>query len=984
MTRPQYWRGYAEREASPEFQVALESEFGEEASPSTLGEPTRRGFLGLVSAALAGGSLAGCVRRPEQRIMPYSKAPEDLLPGVPQRYATATHLAGEVIGLLVESHEGRPTKLEGNPDHPTSGGGTNALQQGWIFDLYDPTRLTTPLKGHKPATLDEAAAFIKAQIIEAKGGVAVLSEAAPSPSLMAMRARLEAKGVRWITYEPINRDAEAEGLQAALKARLIARPRVGAARVILSLDADFLGVEGTVAQTRDWAASRRALKSRLYVVEGRYSLTGTNADHRLRLRSDAVEGYAWALASALGVDDPEIKAAAPKPALSVAAQANLKAVAADLKAGGGLVLAGRRQPPVVHALVAHINQALKAPVDYFPAAAPVNEPLNGAAALAGLVKAIKAGEIEALVILGGDPARTAPADLKLGEALGQLKTLVHLADRPCATARLAHLTIPRSHFLEAWSDWVSAEGVVSIQQPLVAPLHASWSAHTLLAHLLGDEEKGCHAIVRGHYRALRGALGFHRAWRKWLHDGLMPERAFEASPAVASGLGGLKASTPIEGPLVEFVEDPHLFDGRFEHNVLLQEAPDPVTKLTWDNAALMSPKTAKALGVIAEQRVSLKVGEALVHLPAWIVPGMADESVFVALGYGAALKNAVEYAQQSQVGVDVYPLRATAGASWAAVKIEPLDEAYPLACVQRYARLDPGYDYPERHNVREATLAEYQANPTFAKPGIIKHGEPIPKGEVIHPPEASIFGDHDYSKGNQWGMVIDLNACTGCNACLMACVAENNIPAVGKAEVMKGRELHWIRMDRYFVGDEEDPQVVHQPMACQQCETAPCENVCPVAATTHSPEGLNDMAYNRCIGTRYCSNNCPFKVRRFNFYNYAKDQAELAQMQRNPNVTVRFRGVMEKCTYCVQRINAGKRLARDAADPRAIIESITPACGQACPAGAIVFGDINDKNSRVSALKQQPLDYTLLSSLNLQPRTSYLAKVRNPNPKLEG
>ncbi len=658
------------------------------------------------------------------------------------------------------------------------------------------------------------------------------------------------------------------------------------------------------------------------------------------------------------------------------------------------------------------------------------------AGLTQLVGMLDGGQVDTIVVLGGNPVAGAPADLDLKAALGKAKTSIYLGTHADETSQAATWTIPRAHFLEAWGDMVFSNGVAAIQQPLIEPLHGAWSEIELLARALGDKATDGRALVHGfwletfkRWNSFADA-GFAKAWRKWLHDGRITRTLFGPVPSheireqrsVASLLGAAPAAAPSDAAMeVIFDGDPYIHDGRFANNSWLLEAPDPVTKLTWDNVAAMSYTTANRLGVLPHegnktaQMVNLKLGDKTLKIPAWVVPGMADNVVALNLGYGRDFGNFLPYHPQGVVGFDVRPVR-TAGAAWiaAGATVSGTGEHYDTASVQVYGQQRPtmdtqGYErqadaeasYDPRALVRETSWDKFQENPKFAQPGIIHHGKAPPKALVIHPPAKSTYGDWDYTKGGddtkrdfpyakaeyQWGMTIDLNACTGCNACLVACVAENNIMSVGKDQVRRGRDMHWMRIDRYYTGTVEDAQVVHQPLNCQHCETAPCENVCPVTATSHSPEGLNDMAYNRCVGTRYCMNNCPFKVRRFNYYNFSKGQDTLYQMARNPNVTVRFRGVVEKCTYCVQRINIGKRNANLAANPkaaRAAINEIVTACQQTCPTGAITFGDIWDPESAVGKAKAQDRNYGLLSELNLHPRTTYLAKVRNPNPKMGG
>ncbi|MCB9544355.1 MAG: TAT-variant-translocated molybdopterin oxidoreductase [Myxococcales bacterium] len=1021
------WRSIDELQQNEAFEKARADEFAEATEAPEMDGSTRRHFLGVVGASVAMASMAGCVRRPEDHIVPYSRAPEEFLPGVKQHFATATHVGGNVIGLLVESHEGRPTKIEGNPDHPSSFGKASGVHQGLVLNLYDPTRARVPQKGKAPTSWEAASDFVRShfrELLARQGrGLAFVSESTPSPTIAHLKRRIRATfpEATWHTYEPVSEDSQREGLKASFDLPVRARYELNMATTVLALDSDFLGSEGdTVANAYRWAQTRKIENeqsgmSRLYAVEGRFSVTGTNADHRLRLPTSRIEQFAWALVEEVGKLGGAFPILVSQAAPGITAGLDPKvrkfaAVAAEdlmsQKGAGevhrfGLVIAGRRTSPVVHALTSLINLAIGSQgktVTYFPDPRRADDEAGDMASIKALTESLQAGKVDTLVVLGGNPVYTAPGDLGFAEAFKKAKTTIALSDHVDETARLATWTLPRAHFLETWGDWVATDGTVTIQQPLIAPLHGAWSEIELLARVLGEDKVDGYSQVRGFWQGRMGGPGFHKKWRRWLHDGVLDTPLFGSVPVYKKpqGLGSLQATPATDLPTarsleVVFVEDANLYDGRFANNSWLQEAPDPITKVTWDNTIAINMATAEALNVESEDRADLSVGGQQIAGVIWVTPGIADGTAVVTLGYGRDFDGYLPYHDEGKVGFDVNPLRQSGSPNLlAGGKLTKKAGKYPVACVQRYGSQEPGFGYAARPLVREETVEGFQKNPTFAKPGILEHGKAPPKAVVVHPEAKSIYPDWDYSQGHQWGMSIDLNTCTGCNACLVACVSENNIMPVGKDQVRRGRELHWIRMDRYFVGKDDDVQVVHQPMGCQQCETAPCENVCPVAATTHSPEGLNDMAYNRCIGTRYCANNCPFKVRRFNFYNYSKGQDELVHMQRNPNVTVRFRGVMEKCTYCTQRINMGKRQARMASqqgreeEARQLIGAITPACQQTCPTDAIVFGDINDKTSRVAKLKAQSRDYQLLSELNLHPRTSYLAKVRNPNPKLVG
>ncbi len=1064
-----YWTSLAQlREAQG---AVTGDEFPTELVIEEMDGPTRRHFIGIMGASMTMAGMAGCIRRPVENIMPYARMPEDILPGVPSHYATAVNIGADVAGLLVECNDGRPTKIEGNPGHTQNNGGTSGMHQAMVLDLYDPARLRTPRKAQAPIEWEALEKDLDAHFKGFRNNprsqkLAFLSELIPSPTYLALQARIKNRfpGANWYTYESVSDDNQQAGLRALFgrPVRLVNKP--GRAYTVLALDADFLG-SGPNAEGNSfsWTAQREPTTnggapkmSRLYSVEGTFSLTGTCADNRLRMPSHQIEAFAFAVADEIRqvgtstVTLPhDVTSAASKRAagLSDEAKAFAKAVATDLTTtspiqnlASGLVIVGRRQPPLVHALAAVINHALAQPgmaTNYYDDFSRPAGVVGDMAGIKALTADLNAGKIDTLVVVGGNPAYTAPGSVGFAAAMKKAAKTICLADFPDETSKSAHWAIPKTHFLEGWGDLVSGDGTLTIQQPMIAPLHGAWTPIEFLARVLGDEpkpEKGDYTyhLVRKHWqRTPRGGQGaaFDRRWNQWLHDGrmarsikgpLMSTRIkTEGIRALMGGDTKMHTLSPTNLEVV-FISDPFVHDGRFGNNSILLEAPDPISKISWDNAAVINPATAKALGLENEDRVTLEVGDGSVEMVAWVVPGLADNTVTVAMGYGRNFDSYLPYHDSGTVGFDINPLR-TADAPDFAVggRISKGTGKYAVANVQDFSRQDPDGDGPfeSRPHVREATLGEYGADPEFAARGLIKHGDkgaeiPLKKNgdkyAVFHPPEITLHDapvkGADYSKGYQWALVVDLTKCTGCNACLVACMVENNVPAVGKDQVRRGRELHWMRMDRYFTGDENNPEIVHQPMTCQHCETAPCENVCPVQATAHSPEGLNDMAYNRCVGTRYCANNCPFKVRRFNYYNYTgsssrwegvllrndelidpKKDDELMHMARNPDVTVRFRGVMEKCTYCLQRINRAKRKAKMADSPRAAkhaINNLQVACGQACPTGSITFGDKNDPQSRVSQALKHNRNYQLLTELNLRTRTSYLGLVRNPNPKL--
>jgi len=978
-TGPKYWRSLGELYNKPEFRDWVDSEFAGGAA-ETLDQGSRRNVLKLMAASFGLAGLTAC-RRPEEKILPHSKGLEGFIPGKPDRYASAYTLSGVASGILVETYDGRPTKIDGNDKHPTSFGASTALTQASILSMYDPDRSKEVLKGGVPSSWK---AFTEgSKSVNPGEGLAILSEINNSPSLTAMKQFVMGKypNARWVEYEPVNYGGAAAGSALAFGAGVDAHPQFDKAKVILSLDYDFLGIDSpTTLVTRQFAQGRRIdehaeTMNRLYIAEGQFSLTGAMADHRLRMKVSEVKSFAMQLGEALGV----------LPAgLNVLGNTDkktkfLNALAKDLKAnqGAALVVAGPRQPAVVHAIAHLINSSLGAPVVFTKSATGGEDPV---AAIKALAADMSSGAVSTLVILGGNPVFTAPADTQFGAALAKVKTSIHLGLELDETAKAASWHVPQAHTLECWGDGSAIDGTVTIQQPMIEPLYGGKSAIELLAMLFGAPSAKGFEIVKNYWMsAFTGDK--EAAWRTALHDGVVAGSA-SAELKPGADAGRVKAAAAAEpkasgsGFEVSFYPSATCYDGRYANNGWMQECPDPMTKIIWGNAALVSPKTARDKGFKDDDMVKINANGGSITIPVMVQPGMADNAVWLNLGYGRRSIGRVG----EGVGVNVYPIRTTGGFWFAeGATVEKTGETFSIATTQEYHRMEePTLPIPtnfKRPIVREATLEEYKKNPKFAEE------------MVEHPPLNSIYGDWKYDKGFQWGMAIDLNACTGCNACIIACQSENNIPIVGKKEVMRGREMHWIRMDRYYTGTEDDPQAVTQPVNCQQCENAPCENVCPVAATVHSPEGLNDMAYNRCVGTRYCANNCPYKVRRFNFFNWHKNITEVEKMVHNPDVSVRMRGVMEKCTYCTQRISQGKiQLKADARRAGKAVELkdgyITTACQDACPAEAIAFGNILDPESKVAKMKKQERNYAMLAELNVKPRTTYLAKLRNPNPEL--
>jgi MoCo/4Fe-4S cofactor protein with predicted Tat translocation signal len=962
-----WWRSLEELAQTPGYRELLENEF----APGAVGAggPSRRRVLELLGASLALAGASACTRQPPEKIVPYVTAPEEVAPGKPLYYATAFLLGQVASGILVESHLGRPTKIEGNPDHPASLGATSPLAQASILGLYDPDRSKVVIRHGRISSWVNflaAAAAEREKLLARRGaGFRVLTEAVTSPSLAAaLRALLaELPEARWHQFQPVNGDSARAGARLAFGEPVHQVYRLESADVIVSLDSDLLGSgPAAVRYAREFAGRRRpdhpAGMNRLYVVEPAPTVTGAMADHRLALPHRQVEPVARALAAALGLG---VTVPSEPPARDWIA-----AMAADLEQRRGrcLVVAGEHQPPAVHALAHAINQRLGNYGQTVICTEPIEaEPADQMASLKELTADLAAGRVQTLLILGGNPVYNAPADLGFGEALEKAELRIHLSLYEDETSALCHWHLPETHPLEAWGDARAYDGTVTILQPLIEPLYAGRSALEVVSIFAGRPSRSGEEIVREYWRAHSGAADFERWWRTALHDGLVrgsqsPAKSVSLRPDALDRLPAPAAEAALE---VALRPDPTVWDGRFANLAWLQELPKPVTKLTWDNAVLISPATARRLELTSGDVVELRTGERSVRAPVWVLPGHADECLTVHLGYGRARAGKVA----TGIGFNAYRLQ-TSETPWcvAGVEVRRTGERYALASTQHHHNMEG------RRLVREATLEEYRRNPHFAH-----------EGEHAPPPELSLYPPVAY-EGYSWGMTIDLNACLGCGACIIACQAENNIPVVGKDQVARGRAMHWIRVDRYFEGDPGAPRICHQPVPCMHCDNAPCEVVCPTAATVHSAEGLNQMVYNRCVGTRYCSNNCPYKVRRFNFYLYADWSTETLKMLRNPDVTVRSRGVMEKCTYCVQRINRA-RIAAEREDRTIRDGEVATACEAACPAQAITFGNLNDPNSRVAQRKKELRNYGILEELNTRPRTSYLARLRNPNPALE-
>jgi len=958
----QYWRSLEEIADTKEFREFVQREFPAQAS-EWYDELSRRQFLKIMGASLALAGLNACMKMPEEKIVPYVRQPEEIIPGNPLFFATAMTLGGYATGLLVESHEGRPTKIEGNPLHPASLGATDAFAQASILTLYDPDRSQVVSNAGQISTWFEFLAVLRMELERQNArqgaGLRILTETISSPTLAQQIFALLEKfpQAKWHQYEPLARDNSLEGGRLAFGEAVETQYHFDKADVILALDADFLfSGPGWVRYAREFADKRRVrtgqnAMNRLYVVEPIPSTTGAMADHRLAVRASLVEDFARAIAGELGI-------LAEKKALSDESHDRwIKAVVRDLQKhrGASIVLAGDQQPPMVHALVHAINGALgntnQAVIYTEPVAA---HPVNQRESLHELVRDMNAGVIETLIILGGNPVYNAPADFRFTEAMSKVKLRVHLGLNEDETSQLCHWHIPEAHYLETWGDTRTFDGTATIQQPLIAPLYDGKSAHELVAALFGHPDLTSHDIVRAYWK--RHGLEDDNSWHAAIHDGVVPGTAFPSKVVSLRPIQSV-ATIATSGMELVFVPDSTIWDGRFANNGWLQELPKPLTRLTWDNAALISPATGEKLGVTNEDVVELQVGSQTLRAPVWVVPGQADQTVAIALGYGRTHAGHVG----NGAGFDAYNLRQS-DALWLGqgLEVRKTGERRALSCTQHHQTMEG------RDLVRVGTINEFEKNPSFA------HNE-------INQP--SLYPPYKYD-GYAWGMAIDQTACVGCSACVVACQSENNIPIVGKDQVARGREMHWIRIDRYFHGELDSPSIYFEPVPCMHCENAPCEVVCPVGATQHSNEGVNEMVYNRCVGTRYCSNNCPYKVRRFNFLQYSDLKTPSLKMLANPNVTVRNRGVMEKCTYCIQRIQAVK-ITAETGDRKIRDGEIIPACAQVCPTQAIAFGDINDPTSQVARLKAQPHNYGLLVELNARPRTTYLARIRNPNPEIE-
>jgi MoCo/4Fe-4S cofactor protein with predicted Tat translocation signal len=996
------WEGFDQAAAHPGFDRRMEQEF-----PTHAGEwvdpVSRRGFMKLMGASMAMAGLAGCTKQPDEPIYPYVKAPEDLILGKPNYFATAFPFSTGALPLLVKSDAYRPIKIDGNPEHPMSMGGSDPLSQGSLLGLYDPDRSPHVLYHLETASFSNFQSGLLQDLTKMPGGqgLYILSTTITSPTLAAQwnEAQKRFPQARLIQYDPVNRDSARQGSKAAFGGFYDAQYMLDKADVILSLDADFLsGIAhpGFVKLAHDYAHRRKLMDpsiemNRLYAVESMPTTTGFKADHRLKVKAS------WVEAAAIAISGGQIPPGTPAPNWNAEQQAFIAAVAADLKANAGkcVVIPGEQQSADVHLAAIALNQSLGnvgKTVIYTETVQPL--PSIQLDDLKSLVADMHAGKVQWLLILDANPVYTAPVDLNFADALGKVPKSAVLGSHVDETAQIATWHINSAHYLEYWSDARAYDGTLSVVQPMIEPLYGGKSAHDVMQTLLDDPGRSAYATVQASWQQpLSGKGDFESAWRKVLHDGFLAGTAFPAktlSAGTAPRIAGAASPSSEDAIEIIFRADPSVYDGRYSNIGWLQELPKPIVNNCWDNAVMMSGPTKMKLGLEESDVIEVESNGYKVRGSVLSIPGHPDNAFTLHLGYGRQHSGRVG----TGMGFNAYAVRTSNAPYFATGTFKKTGDIYEIAVTkshysdERGARALAGSaqsgnmsshslegdEAITRGIVRSATLEEFRKEPEFAHE----------KGVFPESPtrDTSLFPNYPYPK-NAWGLAVDQNSCVGCNACVISCYAENNIPVVGKHNTKTGRDMQWIRIDTYFEGDLQSPRAHFQPMMCQHCENAPCEQVCPVGATVHSPEGLNVMVYNRCVGTRYCSNNCPYKVRRFNFLLFSDYETESLKFMRNPDVTVRSRGVMEKCTYCVQRIAAAK-IEADKENREIRDGEIVTACQQACPTNAITFGNINDKNSRVSKIKAQERNYSVLADLNTRPRTTYIAEVTNPNQALAG
>ena len=969
-----------------EFQAAVEREFPS-AAQEWVDPVSRRGFIKLMGASLALAGLAGCTSQPDEPIYPYIKQPEDLILGKPNYFATAHPFVTGAVPLLVKSDQFRPIKIDGNPEHPYNQGSSDPFTQATLLDLYDPDRSQHVMYRGENREWAEFAEGLRVKVQESKDGTGIyfLSATITSPTLARQWKAVQAAypKAKLVQYDPAVAGTVLEG-------GVPTQYSLADADVIVSLDADFLSgaaFPGFHKLVREYADRRKDPEklNRLYAIESTPTTTGLKAEHRLGLRASEIPALTAELAKALGVAGVEV----PAYAWTEEQKKFMVALVKDLKAhtGKSVVIPGLYQDATVFALSIAINGAV-GNESMHPIPDPANSIYGQATDLKSLVDDLNAGKVDWLVILNANPIYNAPADLEFAAAFDKAKTVAHLGSHVDETGQISHWHIPAAHFLESWSDARAYDGTVSIVQPLIDPLYGGKTAHDVLQALLDEPGLSPYEAVRETWKSvIKG--DFETGWRKALHQGWIDNTAYDKG--MIGGMGVklnskvlVPAPSPKDSIEIIFRPDPNVYDGRWSNVGWLQELPKPVTSLSWDNAAIVSGATLTAKGLEEDDIIEITVNGRKVNAPVIVAPGHPDNSVTVYLGYGRQFAGRVG----SGAGFNAYLIRTSDAPFYAAGSLRKLEGKWGVAITKSHYQdhrqklfggegsgnnsLEANEAIGERGIIRYATLAEYRANPGFANQG---------ETHTTTNMDTSLFPNWPYNEANAWGMSIDMNSCTGCNACIVSCYAENNIAVVGKQQVRIGRNMQWLRIDTYFEGDLAAPRAHFQPMACQHCENAPCEQVCPVGATVHTPEGLNMMVYNRCVGTRYCSNNCPYKVRRFNFLLYSDYDTESLKLMRNPDVTVRSRGVMEKCSYCVQRINAAK-IDADKENRQIRDGEIVTACQQACPASAITFGNLNDKQSRAAKLQAGRRSYQVLADLNTRPRTTYVAAVLNPNSEL--
>lgn len=973
----QFWRSLEEAADEPEFERYLHREF-----PSQLAvweDPiARRSFLKLMAASLALAGVTGCTRAPAEKIVPYTKGTQNLVPGKPKYYATAISRGGYGLGVLVESHMGRPTKVEGNPDHPVTRGATDPFLQASILGLYDPDRSQTVRYRGIIETWEAFATkvgdAISGESNQQGRGLRILTGTVTSPTLAGQMKDILKKypAARWHTYEPVHHDNEREGAQLAFGKHVDTVYQLIKARVILALDCDFLfALPGSLQYARDFTDGRRMTTNdqamnRLYVAEGAPSITGAMADHRVPLAPSKIEHLAREILRRIGTAPDDENKPAAEVTIAGVPDAWLAAVVKDLKRhqGASAVIIGPGQPPIVHALVHAINSALKNVGQTLKYIEPVEvRAEHDRNTLVDLVTDIGQDQVETLIILGGNPVYNAPGSLEFSQHLSQVPLKIHLSDFYDETSQLCDWHIPAAHPLESWSDTRAFDGTATIVQPLIAPLYAGKTPHEVLSVLVGESRKSAFEIVENYWKTKLDAREFGKLWRRAVHSGVVAGSQFQPVEVQlkTQGVADLPTSPTValvgKTIEVEFHPDSTIWDGQFANNGWLQELPKPLTKMCWENVAYVSPATAGILGLSNGAVIELTINKRLLSAPVWVMPGQPDHCVSLTFGYGRTHSGRVG----TRIGYNAYDILPVNPERFALASLDRTENKVSIATTQHHHSMEG------RDIVRVTSLSQVHAQ--ARQP----HKE--------EPALPSFYPERE-PEGNAWGMVIDQTSCIGCNACVVACQAENNSPVVGKEQVLLGREMQWLRIDRYYHGELDDPEVYFQPMMCVHCEQAPCEVVCPVAATVHDSEGTNNMIYNRCVGTRYCSNNCPYKVRRFNYLQFSDETTPSLKLMRNPEVTVRSRGVMEKCTYCIQRISAARIHAK--IEQEGVIKDgdVVTACQQACPTRAITFGNINDPKSEVVQQKSSILNYGVLAELNTVPRTTHLARVVNPHPDL--